>query len=164
MHFLFICLRRFSSKSDTDYKFPLFFLQALDAFQVALKYNAKSSEVSRKIKRLMQLAKDKKRAEEVETMRSNVDMTKHLDSFKTELVGPSFHMFYLFRKIYSVASTLLCNQYPVCYEMNHELSVYHDFSFKFGASAILFKYASAHTGYGFLTFFFNTSIFLGYLW
>ncbi|KAL7105315.1 hypothetical protein ACP275_07G036300 [Erythranthe tilingii] len=60
---------------------------ALDAFQVALKYNAKSSEVAKKIKRLTQLAKDKKRAQEVETMRTNVDMSKHLDSLKTELSG-----------------------------------------------------------------------------
>lgn len=62
-------------------------MQALDAFQVALKYNAQSSEVSKKIKRLTQLAKDKKRAQEVEAMRSNVDMAKHLDSLKTELVS-----------------------------------------------------------------------------
>ncbi|KAL8481683.1 hypothetical protein ACS0TY_027991 [Phlomoides rotata] len=60
---------------------------ALAAFQVALKYNPQSSEVSKKIKRLTQLAKDKKRAQEVETMRSNVDMAKHLDSLKTELSG-----------------------------------------------------------------------------
>ncbi|KAL7105317.1 hypothetical protein ACP275_07G036300 [Erythranthe tilingii] len=67
--------------------FHYFFVQALDAFQVALKYNAKSSEVAKKIKRLTQLAKDKKRAQEVETMRTNVDMSKHLDSLKTELSG-----------------------------------------------------------------------------
>ncbi|XP_051130732.1 uncharacterized protein LOC127251170 isoform X2 [Andrographis paniculata] len=58
---------------------------ALDAFQVALKYNSQSSEVSKKIKRIIQLAKDKKRAQEVEDKRSNVDMSKHLDSTKTEL-------------------------------------------------------------------------------
>ncbi|KAL3649004.1 hypothetical protein CASFOL_005407 [Castilleja foliolosa] len=60
---------------------------ALAAFQVALKYNPRSSEVSKKIKKLTQLWKDKKRAQEVETMRSNVDMSKHLDSVKNELAG-----------------------------------------------------------------------------
>ncbi|KAL3828793.1 hypothetical protein ACJIZ3_017595 [Penstemon smallii] len=60
---------------------------ALAAFQVALKYNSQSSEVSKKIKRLTQLARDKKRAQEVETMRSNVDMSKHLESVKSELSG-----------------------------------------------------------------------------
>ncbi|XP_073126615.1 uncharacterized protein [Henckelia pumila] len=60
---------------------------ALAAFQLALKYNSQSSEVSRKIKRLTQLARDKKRAQEVENMRSNVDMAKHLDSVKSELTG-----------------------------------------------------------------------------
>ncbi|KAL0284618.1 UNVERIFIED_CONTAM: Stress-induced-phosphoprotein 1 [Sesamum calycinum] len=59
--------------------------KALAAFEVALKYNSQSSEVSKKIKRLTQLARDKKRAQEVETMRSNVDMSKHLDSVKSEL-------------------------------------------------------------------------------
>lgn len=58
---------------------------ALAAFQVALKYNPQSTEVSKKMKRLTQLARDKKRAEEVETMRSNVDMSKHLNAMKTEL-------------------------------------------------------------------------------
>lgn len=73
-------------------------MQALDAFQVALKYNTQSSEVSKKIKRLTQLAKDKKRAIEVETMRSNVDMSKHMESLKTELVSHyfAFSMFVLF--------------------------------------------------------------------
>ncbi|KZV56279.1 hypothetical protein F511_00276 [Dorcoceras hygrometricum] len=60
---------------------------ALAAFQLALKYNSQSSEVSRKIKRLTQLARDEKRAQEVENMRSNVDMAKHLDSVKSELGG-----------------------------------------------------------------------------
>lgn len=58
---------------------------ALAAFQIALKYNPQSSEVSKKIKRLMQLSKDKKRAQEVENMRLNVDMAKHLDTMKFEL-------------------------------------------------------------------------------
>ncbi|GER34257.1 tetratricopeptide repeat-containing family protein [Striga asiatica] len=60
---------------------------ALAAFQVALKYNPQSSEVSKKIKRLTQLTRDKKRAQEVELMRSNVDMAKHLDSVKNDLSG-----------------------------------------------------------------------------
>lgn len=58
---------------------------ALAAFQTALQYNPKSSEVSKKIKRLGQLAKDKKRAQEVENLRSNVDVSKHLDALKPEL-------------------------------------------------------------------------------
>lgn len=60
---------------------------ALLAFEMALKYNPQSSEVSRKIKRLSQLEKEKKRAQEVESMRSNVDMAKHLDALKSELSG-----------------------------------------------------------------------------
>lgn len=58
---------------------------ALSAFQTALQYNPQSAEVSRKIKRVSQLAKDKKRAQEVENMRSNVDMVQHLDEFKSEM-------------------------------------------------------------------------------
>ncbi|KAH7522272.1 hypothetical protein FEM48_Zijuj07G0120800 [Ziziphus jujuba var. spinosa] len=58
---------------------------ALAAFQTALQYNPQSTEVSRKIKRISQLVKDKKRAQEVENMRSNVDMAKHLDKLKTEM-------------------------------------------------------------------------------
>lgn len=69
-------------------------VQALAAFQVALKYNAQSSEVSKKIKRLTQLSRDKRRAQEIEASKSNVDMAKHLDSLKTELV--SLHLRYLY--------------------------------------------------------------------
>ncbi|KAL6970451.1 hypothetical protein U1Q18_030151 [Sarracenia purpurea var. burkii] len=58
---------------------------ALAAFQIALQHNPQSSEVSKKIKRLSHLAKDKKRAQEVENMRSNIDMAKHLDVLKSEL-------------------------------------------------------------------------------
>ncbi|XP_065863250.1 uncharacterized protein [Euphorbia lathyris] len=58
---------------------------ALAAFQTALKYNSQSTEVSRKIKRISQLAKEKKRALEVESMKSNVDMAKHLDTLKSEI-------------------------------------------------------------------------------
>nr|GMD75615.1 serine/threonine-protein phosphatase 5 [Ipomoea batatas]GMD81743.1 serine/threonine-protein phosphatase 5 [Ipomoea batatas] len=65
--------------------------EALDAFQIALKHNPQSSEVSRKIKSLNQLAKEKKRAEEVESMRSNVNMSKHLDTLKSELVRNSYY-------------------------------------------------------------------------
>ncbi|CAI9118398.1 OLC1v1019963C1 [Oldenlandia corymbosa var. corymbosa] len=60
---------------------------ALAAFEMALKYNPKSSEVSKKIKRLSQLDKDKKQAKEVENLKANVDMAKHLDSVKLELSG-----------------------------------------------------------------------------
>ncbi|KAJ8425804.1 hypothetical protein Cgig2_008853 [Carnegiea gigantea] len=59
--------------------------EALDAFQVASQYNPQSTEVSRKIKRISQLARDKKRAEEVEKMRANVDVAKHLSTLKSEL-------------------------------------------------------------------------------
>ncbi|XP_050373493.1 uncharacterized protein LOC126791130 [Argentina anserina] len=58
---------------------------ALTAFQTALQYNPKSVEVSRKMKKISQLAKDKKRAEEVDKMRSNVDLAKHLDKLKSEV-------------------------------------------------------------------------------
>ncbi|CAM8911793.1 unnamed protein product [Rhodiola kirilowii] len=61
------------------------FDDALAAFKKALQLNPQSSEVSRKIKRIEQLAKEKKRALEVETLRSNVDMSKHLGTFKSEL-------------------------------------------------------------------------------
>ncbi|KAL6184975.1 hypothetical protein ACLB2K_041110 [Fragaria x ananassa] len=60
---------------------------ALTAFQTALQYNPKSVEVSRKMKKISQLARDKKRAEEVEKMRSNVDLAKHLDELKSEMSG-----------------------------------------------------------------------------
>ncbi|XWS13700.1 hypothetical protein CRYUN_Cryun36dG0060300 [Craigia yunnanensis] len=58
---------------------------ALAAFQIALQYNPQSVEVSRKIKRLSQLAKDKKRAQEVQNLRSNVDMEKSLETLKSEM-------------------------------------------------------------------------------
>ncbi|CAK7327110.1 unnamed protein product [Dovyalis caffra] len=58
---------------------------ALATFQIALQYNPQSTEVSRKIKRISQLARDKKRAQEVESMRSNVDMAKHLETLKSEM-------------------------------------------------------------------------------
>lgn len=59
---------------------------ALDAFRIASQHNPQSTEVSKKIKKLTQLSKDKKRSEEVDNMRSNVDLAKHLDGFKSELV------------------------------------------------------------------------------
>ncbi|TYJ47933.1 hypothetical protein E1A91_A01G025900v1 [Gossypium mustelinum] len=58
---------------------------ALAAFQIALQYNPQSAEVSRKIKRLSQLAKDKKRAQEVQNLRSNVDIAKSLETLKSEM-------------------------------------------------------------------------------
>ena len=60
---------------------------ALASFQIALQYNPQSQEVSKKIKKINQLMKESKRAQEVEKMRSNVDMAKHLDTFKTEMSG-----------------------------------------------------------------------------
>lgn len=60
---------------------------AIAAFQLALQYNPQSIEVSKKIKRLTGLSRQKKRTEEVENIRSNVDMIKYLDPLKTELSG-----------------------------------------------------------------------------
>lgn len=60
---------------------------AIATFQVALQYNPQSIEVSKKIKRLTALAIEKKRTKEVENIRSNVDMSKHLDLLKKELSG-----------------------------------------------------------------------------
>lgn len=61
--------------------------EAISSFQIALQHNPQNTEVSRKIKRLTQLAREKKRALDVENMRSNVDVAKNLDSLKTELAG-----------------------------------------------------------------------------
>ncbi|XP_039001744.1 hsp70-Hsp90 organizing protein 2-like isoform X1 [Hibiscus syriacus] len=58
---------------------------ALAAFQIAVQYNPQSAEVSRKIKRLSQLAKDNKRAQEVQNLRSNVDIAKGLETLKSEM-------------------------------------------------------------------------------
>ncbi|KAJ6431483.1 hypothetical protein OIU84_018876 [Salix udensis] len=58
---------------------------ALATFQIALQHNPQSTEVSRKIKRTSQLARDKKRAQEVQSMKSNVDMAKHLETLKYEM-------------------------------------------------------------------------------
>jgi len=41
----------------------------------------------KKIKKINQLVKDSKRAQEVENMRLNVDMAKHLDTLKPEMVS-----------------------------------------------------------------------------
>ena len=78
-------------------------LQALAAFQIALQYNPQSQEVTKKIKKINQLMKDSKRAQEVENMRSNVDMAKHLDTFKTEMV--SIHVFSFY---FQDCSTSMC--------------------------------------------------------
>lgn len=59
--------------------------EASAAFNIALKYNPQSSEVAKKIKKLTQLAKEKQRADEVQNLRSNIDMGKHVDIFKSEL-------------------------------------------------------------------------------
>ncbi|KAF6138072.1 hypothetical protein GIB67_033486 [Kingdonia uniflora] len=59
--------------------------KAVSAFQIAFQHNPQSTEVSRKIKRLSQLSKEKIRAQEVENIRSNIDMGKHLESLKFEL-------------------------------------------------------------------------------
>ncbi|ONK74352.1 uncharacterized protein A4U43_C03F5350 [Asparagus officinalis] len=60
---------------------------AIISFQEALKFNPKSLEVSKKIKRLTQLAIEKKQAEERESIRSSVDMRKYLDPLRSEISG-----------------------------------------------------------------------------
>jgi hypothetical protein len=62
-------------------------VQAVSAFQIASQHNPQNTEVSRKIKRLTQLAREQKRAGDVENMRSNIDLGKNLGSLKTELVS-----------------------------------------------------------------------------
>ncbi|XP_072956092.1 uncharacterized protein [Typha angustifolia] len=59
--------------------------EAIGAFQLALQYNPQNLEVSKKIKRLTQLAKEKKRTLAVESMRSSIDIGKYLEPLKTEL-------------------------------------------------------------------------------
>ncbi|KAI4965205.1 hypothetical protein ZWY2020_055243 [Hordeum vulgare] len=59
--------------------------EAISAFQIALQHNPQNTEVSRKIKRLTQLAREQKRAVDVENLRSNVDIGKNLQSLKKEL-------------------------------------------------------------------------------
>ncbi|CAM0949046.1 unnamed protein product [Alopecurus aequalis] len=61
--------------------------EAISAFQIALQHNPQNTEVSRKIKRLTQLAREQKRAVDVENMRSNIDVGKNLGSLKTELAA-----------------------------------------------------------------------------
>lgn len=58
---------------------------AVAALQEALLHNPQSLEVSNKIKKLTQLAKDKKRTEELENIRSNFNMKKYLEPLKSEL-------------------------------------------------------------------------------
>lgn len=62
-------------------------MQAISAFQIALQHNPQNTEVSRKIKRLTQLAREQKRAVDVENLRSNIDIGKNLQSLKKELVS-----------------------------------------------------------------------------
>lgn len=57
---------------------------------MSLQYNPQSEEVLKKIRKINQLAKDRDRAQEVENKRSNVDMAKHLDTLKPELVSIVF--------------------------------------------------------------------------
>ncbi|XP_010434105.1 PREDICTED: uncharacterized protein LOC104718125 [Camelina sativa] len=84
---ILVCTTRLSPISYRRLEYVSYhtFKQALAAFEMALQHNPKNTEVSRKIKRLGQLQKDKQRAQELETLRSNVDMAKHLESFKSEM-------------------------------------------------------------------------------
>ncbi|XP_037432397.1 RNA polymerase II-associated protein 3-like [Triticum dicoccoides] len=59
--------------------------EAISAFQIALQHNPQNTEVARKIKRLTQLAREQKRAVDVENLRSNIDIRKNLQSLKKEL-------------------------------------------------------------------------------
>ncbi|XP_031478389.1 uncharacterized protein LOC116249300 [Nymphaea colorata] len=58
---------------------------AVASFRIALQHNPQNTEVSTKVKRLTQLARDRKRAQERQDMRSNVDVRKSLDPIKAEL-------------------------------------------------------------------------------
>lgn len=62
-------------------------MQAVAAFQVALQYNPQSVEISKKIKRLTQLAREKKRVKEAENIRSNINMGNYLEPLKPEFVS-----------------------------------------------------------------------------
>lgn len=70
-------------------------LQAIAAFQVALQHNPQNMEISKKIKRLTQLAREKKRVLEVQSIRSSVNMAKFLEPLKPEFVS-SWHLFFFF--------------------------------------------------------------------
>lgn len=61
--------------------------QALASFHEAQKYNPQSVEISKKIKRLSQLDKEKKRSQEVENIKSNVDMRNFFGPLKPEIVS-----------------------------------------------------------------------------
>ncbi|KAK8918396.1 hypothetical protein KSP39_PZI021129 [Platanthera zijinensis] len=58
---------------------------AVAVLQEALLYNPQSLEVSKKIKKLGQLAKDKKWTENLENIRSSFDVKMYLDPLKSEL-------------------------------------------------------------------------------
>lgn len=60
--------------------------EAVAAFREALQQNPESTEVSSKIKRLSLLARDKKRVQEKQAIRANVNMAKTLEYLKSELV------------------------------------------------------------------------------
>ncbi|KAH9289288.1 hypothetical protein KI387_033405, partial [Taxus chinensis] len=60
--------------------------EAVAAFREALQQNPQSTEVSTKIKRLSLLARDKKRAQEKQAIRANINMAKTLEHLKSELV------------------------------------------------------------------------------
>ncbi|CAN0876129.1 hypothetical protein LINGRAHAP2_LOCUS11127 [Linum grandiflorum] len=78
-------LNKAVTDAETTVKLNPQWEKALASFQKALQYNSQSAEVSRKIKRITQLGRDKKRAHEVESMRSNIDIVKHLNQFKAEM-------------------------------------------------------------------------------
>ncbi|KAJ1692016.1 hypothetical protein LUZ63_016171 [Rhynchospora breviuscula] len=59
---------------------------AISAFQQALHHNPHNSEVSTKIKRLNQLARENKRLLEVENLRSNINISNLFQPFKSHLI------------------------------------------------------------------------------
>eukprot|EP01018_Ginkgo_biloba_P022085 Gb_26323 [translate_table: standard] len=65
--------------------------EAVASFREALQQNPQSTEVATKIKRLSLLARDKKRAQEKQAIRSNVNMAKTLEHLKSELVRKFLH-------------------------------------------------------------------------
>ena len=66
------------------------------ALQIALEHNPKNMEVLRKIKRLTQVSIEQSRTLELESMRSNISMSKYLDPLKVELVSESRSSAFLF--------------------------------------------------------------------
>lgn len=59
------------------------------------------------------MARDKKRAQEVEKMRSNVDMARQLDKLKSEMVSALANQGFMI--LYDFCSILFCILYGIYY-------------------------------------------------